>query len=155
MKTETRKMNRRYKGSTELGCMSLHQLRHLLKELHGVLYMDGPDTLWDSDTTQAIAELMAESGLGPPVKLTPVDVLFRVDKPSKEVTAVLSTPGAVTFNGRGEADCYAHVGQHSTCHVAWYLQRTRKAKPEEFAALKRELESIGYAVNVKAKRKVR
>jgi len=84
-----------------------------------------------------------------------VDVLFRIDKPSGEVTAVLAEPGAVTFNSRGLATCYAHAGQHGECHVAWYLQRTRKAKPAEYAKLAAELVSIGYSLNIKHKRKVR
>jgi hypothetical protein len=82
------------------------------------------------------------------------DVLFRITKGDarKEVVAVLSTPGAVTFDSRGMATCYVHAGQHGECHVAWYLQRTRKAKPEEFAKLKLELESIGYVLTLRQKR---
>lgn len=86
---------------------------------------------------------------------TKVEVLFRVDKTKKDVVAVLSEPGAVTFNERGEADCYAHVGQHSTCHVTWYLQRTRKATASEYAPLAKELRSIGYDLKIRNKRRVR
>jgi hypothetical protein len=89
------------------------------------------------------------------VTKTKVDVLFRVDKHSKDAVAVLSPPGAVTFNERGETDCYAHIGQHSTCHVAWYLQRTRKATESEAAPLAKELRSIGYILNIRNKRRVR
>lgn len=86
-----------------------------------------------------------------------VDVLFRVTKgrDGGDVTAIISDPDAVTFNARGEATCYARVGQHSTCSVRWYIESTRKAKPEEFESLKKELESIGYILNIRQKRKVR
>lgn len=39
--------------------------------------------------------------------------------------------------------CYAHIGQHSSCCYEWYFEQ-RKAKPEEYADLLRELVSIGY-----------
>lgn len=86
------------------------------------------------------------------------EVLFRVSKGDRqEVVAILSDAGAVTFDARGEATCYAHAGQHGTCHVAWYLdpKRTRVARPPEYAALKKELESIGYDLIVRFKRRVR
>jgi hypothetical protein len=41
------------------------------------------------------------------------------------------------------ATCYARVGQHSSYSHGWYV-KTRAAKPEEYAALLRELEQIGY-----------
>jgi len=44
--------------------------------------------------------------------------------------------------------CYAHVGQHGGCSIPWY-QRTRAAKPEEYADLQRELKSaLGYRLKV-------
>lgn len=38
---------------------------------------------------------------------------------------------------------YAHVGQHSACHVE-YAAECKEATPEQYAALKKELEGIGY-----------
>lgn len=51
-------------------------------------------------------------------------------------------------SGRAVIDCYAHVGQHGTCcpEILWSC---RRAKPEEYLPLKRELEEIvGYNVDV-------
>jgi hypothetical protein len=70
-------------------------------------------------------------------------VLFRADRhgPHKgEVTAVFPTiPGSP-----GVMTCYAHIGQHSSCSLAWH-RTTRAATPAEYTSLKRELESIGYS----------
>lgn len=50
-------------------------------------------------------------------------------------------------SGRAVIDCYAHVGQHGVCDPA--LLKCRRAKPEEYLPLKRELEEIvGYNVEV-------
>ena len=87
--------------------------------------------------------------------MTNTNVIFRTEKsgPFKgEVTAVLTDEGQPTFNHSGTTDCYAELGQHSICHVDWYLTRTRAAKPEEYASLKKELEDIGYNLIVKSKR---
>ena len=51
-------------------------------------------------------------------------------------------------SGRAVIDCYAHAGQHGTCcpEILWSC---RRAKPEEYLPLKRELEEIvGYNVDV-------
>lgn len=39
--------------------------------------------------------------------------------------------------------CYAHVGQHSAC-VIYYAKESRVATKEEYSDLEKELESIGY-----------
>lgn len=91
------------------------------------------------------------------IKTVQMNVMFRAEKSGQfrgTVSAVLSEPDAPTFDVRGEATCYAHAGQHSTCHVAWFF-RTRAAKPHEYAALQREMESIGYALTVRKKRLIR
>lgn len=43
--------------------------------------------------------------------------------------------------------CYSHIGQHSACHVD-YAKESRPATPAEYADLKRELESIGYNLEI-------
>lgn len=49
-------------------------------------------------------------------------------------------------SGRAVLNCYAHVGQHGECDPA--LLKCRRAKPEEYLPLKRELEEIvGYNVD--------
>lgn len=75
-------------------------------------------------------------------------VLFRAEKRKEhrgEVTAVFPTlPGTLE---PGTMTCYAHVGQHGSCSQGWYNQ-TRRARPDEYEALKRELEAIGYRLQV-------
>ena len=40
--------------------------------------------------------------------------------------------------------CYAQIGQHSYCDPHYVRDQTQPAKPEEYAGLLSELESIGY-----------
>ncbi len=42
---------------------------------------------------------------------------------------------------------YAQVGQHSAVHMG-YVDESRLATPEEYASLKKELEGIGYVLDV-------
>ena len=42
---------------------------------------------------------------------------------------------------------YSRVGQHSSCHPE-YLELCTPATPEEYTPLKKELESIGYILNI-------
>ena len=49
--------------------------------------------------------------------------------------------------GKDMATCYAHVGQHSACHID-YAKESRKATEQEYNALKTELESIGYNLQI-------
>jgi hypothetical protein len=68
-----------------------------------------------------------------------LDVLFRADrKKQPEIMAVFPSEC-----GTNEYDmtCYAHVGQHGSCTRQWY-NRTRKAKPHEYADLLAELRGI-------------
>lgn len=44
-------------------------------------------------------------------------------------------------------NAYAHIGQHSSCHIE-YANESRAAKPSEYRELKKELESIGYNLKV-------
>lgn len=44
--------------------------------------------------------------------------------------------------------CYAHIGQHSGVDYYGCIKPTVLATPEEYADLKRELESIGYNLQV-------
>lgn len=72
-------------------------------------------------------------------------VIFRVTKYNAatpvfphDITAVF--PTEVERNGNME--CYAHVGQHSSCSPEWYSNNTRPAKPYEYADLLTELKGI-------------
>lgn len=79
-------------------------------------------------------------------EITPV--VFRVERSGQfkgSVTAVFPILPADRFGMK--MTCYAHVGQHHTCSLAWYYT-TRLAKTEEYVDLMRELESIGYRLKV-------
>lgn len=69
-----------------------------------------------------------------------IRVIFRAERsgPLKgDVTAVFpDSPWMATY-----MTCYAHVGQHSGCSLAWY-RTTRPATPEEYAPLLAELRGI-------------
>ena len=80
-----------------------------------------------------------------------VMVLFRVDRYGDfkgDVTAVFpeleASPGMMT--------CYAHIGQHSSCSLGWYREKTRPAKPEEYKDLASELRRIGYDLKIRQRR---
>ena len=70
-------------------------------------------------------------------------VLFRVSE--GEVTAVFPCEPATPAGD--SMTCYAHVGQHSGASLGWYHE-TSAAKPDEYASLARELESIGYRLKI-------
>lgn len=80
-------------------------------------------------------------------EVTPV--IFRAERSGDfkgDVTAVFPCePGT---SDRHTMSCYAHVGQHSGCTMGWYMD-TRAATPEEYADLKKELESAPYGYRLK------
>lgn len=47
---------------------------------------------------------------------------------------------------------YEHIGQHGGADYCHVIKQTTLATPKEFEALKKELESIGYKLNVRMKR---
>ena len=69
-------------------------------------------------------------------------------EPMREILAVF--PKHKERNGyRNDLmECYSHTGQHSTC-APEYLKKCRRATPEQYADLKRELETYPYNYNLK------
>jgi hypothetical protein len=71
--------------------------------------------------------------------------------PNGEVTALLldvpANPGMVA--------CYAHIGQHGEGQYYHVIGQTRPAREGEYAALHRELTTIGYELTVRQRRTVR
>ena len=82
-------------------------------------------------------------------------VIFRVHRSPKthgsEVTAVFPCEPADRLGNK--MSCYAHIGQHGACDFGWYYE-TRPAMPDEYADLKRELESAPYGYRLKVYRKI-
>lgn len=69
-------------------------------------------------------------------------VLFKRD--GTEVCAIM--PYEIS-DRQGNMTCYAHVGQHSACSPD-YVNGLKNATESEYAALKLELETVGYKINV-------
>jgi hypothetical protein len=86
------------------------------------------------------------------VKPNSVDVMFRVDRGRvswgnlADVYALF--PGLAGTNKIHTCLCYQHVGQHSSADLQGCINKSRPATPEEYDQLKRELERIGYVLNV-------
>lgn len=80
-----------------------------------------------------------------------VTVIFRKDKSNKYSDNITAVFPYIIDTNRYDMGCYAHVGQHSYCSHAWYTQCTKPAKPNEYESLKRELESLGYDLEIKLK----
>lgn len=78
-----------------------------------------------------------------------VDVIFRKEKNDYtgdyDIIAFFPTLKA----NYGRVACYSHIGQHGEADILYYYE-TKKAKPEEYADLYRELtELVGYNLRVK------
>lgn len=50
-------------------------------------------------------------------------------------------------DSHGNRTCYSHIGQHSSCCYEYAVECT-EATPTEYLALKRELNDIGYKLQV-------
>ncbi len=78
----------------------------------------------------------------------PTKVIFRrhLEEPREVVAIFPELPADVV--GR-YATCYAHVGQHGSCDPVYLVDvLTLPATPEEYAPLQKELEQIGYVLDV-------
>ena len=54
--------------------------------------------------------------------------------------------------GSGYCSSYEHVGQHSGADYSRVISSTRPASPVEYEALRQELESIGYGLEIRSRR---
>jgi hypothetical protein len=76
-------------------------------------------------------------------------VIFRIWRDTGAVLALF--PDEIA-NMTGDCLSYEHVGQHGAADYNACIQRTRLAQPAQFAALKRELEAIGYTLKLGQRR---
>lgn len=51
--------------------------------------------------------------------------------------------------GRGMIGSYMHIGQHDAADRLIVVDKTKPAKPKEYAELKAELQRIGYRLTVR------
>jgi len=73
-------------------------------------------------------------------------VIFRRHKTSEEIMAIFpQLPGSPATNS---CICYAHIGQHGTCFVNLIVKASVPLSEDEYAPLKKELEDIGYKLNI-------
>ncbi len=77
-----------------------------------------------------------------------VPVIFKIETNPRSVLAVF--PAEPGTNSPYTCSCYAHMGQHATCDES-YAASLKPAKPGEYADLKRELERIGYRLDVRSR----
>ena len=71
------------------------------------------------------------------------DVMFRVER---DGTILAVFPHKVQTKD-GFVSCYDSVSGHNVMDYK-YRKHTKKGKPEQYADLKQELESIGYDLNI-------
>ena len=79
----------------------------------------------------------------------PERVVFRKWRSNGDVLALFPDVQADRF---GHVNSYEHVGQHGAAEYANCVRLTTPAKPREYAALKAELEGIGYKLRVAKRR---
>ena len=77
------------------------------------------------------------------------EMIFRKEKNGDILAVFPYEPYNDTHNVMA---CYVHVGQHGGCHFDYALKETKPAKPEEYADLYKELESLGYNIKVVKRR---
>lgn len=80
-----------------------------------------------------------------------VDVIFRVWRGNAYGDDVIALFPTLEHNGSLIVS-YEHLGQHGGADYGGCIQRTRPAKPHEYANLKAELESLGYRLRVRSRR---
>ena len=85
-------------------------------------------------------------------EIVKVDVLFRYDTTKDFKGDIFAVFPYDVADYSGNVTIYHHVGQHSVGDYNVCLQTSRPATPAEYEDLKKELESIGYEVNVVKKR---
>ncbi len=79
---------------------------------------------------------------------TTTAVVFRVWRDSGSVLALFPE----VQEDRGFCSSYERVGQHGSADYTGCIGRTRPAKPNEYRALKTELESRGYRLRILSRR---
>lgn len=55
--------------------------------------------------------------------------------------------GVTKENWQDMKTCYAHIGQHSSCHIN-YAKECKDATPTQYNDLKNELQGLGYNLTV-------
>jgi hypothetical protein len=73
-------------------------------------------------------------------------VVFRRIKKDGDVIALF--PEEPASNRPNECMCYQHLGQHGAACLSWVQQKTGPCMEKDYLPLKRELERIGYDLDI-------
>lgn len=76
-------------------------------------------------------------------------VIFRVWPKSEGGGVIALFPTCPAQHQGYSVDSYEHIGQHGSADLHGVIGRTRLATPQEYAALKRELEATPYKYKLK------
>jgi hypothetical protein len=79
------------------------------------------------------------------------DVAFRVDKTKDFKGTVFALFPHDVCDNEGHVTTYQHIGQHSSADYRYCISTSKKATAEQYADLKKELEGIGYNLNIRSK----
>lgn len=74
-------------------------------------------------------------------------VVFRKYKDNGDILALFPE----VDEGNYKCSCYERIGQHGAADYSHCIRITTPAKEEEYKALKNELESMGYNLDIKKK----
>ena len=78
------------------------------------------------------------------LEIHPVTAIFR-KWPDGSIDALFPYEAELMLR----VQCYSSIGQHGIADYDWVIEQTVPAKPEEYASLLKELESIGYEVTIR------
>jgi len=76
------------------------------------------------------------------------DIIFRKEKSGDFKGTIFALFPHECGDRNGHVTSYQHVGQHSTAHYMGCIADSVPATEEEYADLKREMESLGYNIKV-------
>jgi len=76
------------------------------------------------------------------------DVIFRVDTSKDWKGTIFALFPHDVADNKGNVTSYQHVGQHSTADYNHCIKTSRIATENEYKDLKKELECLGYNLNI-------
>jgi hypothetical protein len=76
------------------------------------------------------------------------DVIFRIDTSKDFKGTVFALFPHEVCDQRGNVTTYQHIGQHSGGDYRTCLEKSRLATSKESESLKKEMEGLGYNINV-------
>lgn len=77
-------------------------------------------------------------------KGTPVPIIFRKWPASEGGGVIALFPTMLGTSNLHTCNSYEHIGQHGAADPQGVIQRTKAARPSEYASLLKELHKIGY-----------